>query len=328
MPENRDDRMTLTLDALRTDVERTPLADSLSRARRGDQRTRRQAVGARSPSWPWSPARPASTAAWTATTAPTQIPASPSPSAEQTLDLAAEPFLTADDLTGRQLRPGRTVHRRRPGAGLLPSSAPRDPGMGAAQVRSTRFYQDGSEAEIREYVLRFADTADRAEQAALKRAYADLVARPAPPTVDPSEGTLTTRDSVRRARARRRVRSSRYFARVASEPTTTRSRPPTGANVVVVLEWQASATDRRRRRAGSGPPTGCRPPSTAPSADQIGYAGQREAHDLAHQAGGLGRRLADLDAGGLEGLLLGLRRCRTSRRRSRRRGPSSCPRAR
>ena len=35
----------------------------------------------------------------------------------------------------------------------------------------------------------------------------------------------------------------------------------------------------------------------------------RLCEDLPRQRGGLGRRLADLDAGGLEGLLLGLRRC-------------------
>jgi hypothetical protein len=44
VPENHDP-MTTTLEALRSDVERTPLADSLAVRRRGDQRTRRQAVG-------------------------------------------------------------------------------------------------------------------------------------------------------------------------------------------------------------------------------------------------------------------------------------------
>jgi len=39
MPENNDP-VTLTLSALRTDVERTPLADSRSVRRRGDRRTR------------------------------------------------------------------------------------------------------------------------------------------------------------------------------------------------------------------------------------------------------------------------------------------------
>ncbi|MEO7980698.1 MAG: hypothetical protein ABI807_07400 [Sporichthyaceae bacterium] len=44
MPENHD-KLTLTLDALRSDVERNPLADSQTVRRRGEQRTRRQAVG-------------------------------------------------------------------------------------------------------------------------------------------------------------------------------------------------------------------------------------------------------------------------------------------
>src|SRR6476646_961554 len=46
MPEyDSNDKLTLTLDTLRSDVERTPLADSQTVRRRGDQRTRRQAVG-------------------------------------------------------------------------------------------------------------------------------------------------------------------------------------------------------------------------------------------------------------------------------------------
>ncbi len=46
MPEHdSNDKLTLTLDALRSDIERTPTADSMTVRRRGDQRTRRQAVG-------------------------------------------------------------------------------------------------------------------------------------------------------------------------------------------------------------------------------------------------------------------------------------------
>lgn len=46
MPEHdANDKLTLTLDALRSDVERTPLADSMTVRRRGEQRSRRQAVG-------------------------------------------------------------------------------------------------------------------------------------------------------------------------------------------------------------------------------------------------------------------------------------------
>ena len=44
MSDHRDPMM-LTLEALRSDIERTPLADSLTVRRRGDQRTRRAAVG-------------------------------------------------------------------------------------------------------------------------------------------------------------------------------------------------------------------------------------------------------------------------------------------
>ena len=44
MPEHNDP-MTHTLDTLRSDVERIPLSDSLTVRRRGDRRTRNQAVG-------------------------------------------------------------------------------------------------------------------------------------------------------------------------------------------------------------------------------------------------------------------------------------------
>src|SRR5688572_14324075 len=99
MPDNRDP-MSLTLEALRSDVERTPLADSLTVRRRGDQRTRRAAIGSAVAVVALVAGVVGVAGGLTGDNRTTQVPASPSPSAEQTLDLAAGPFLRADDLTG------------------------------------------------------------------------------------------------------------------------------------------------------------------------------------------------------------------------------------
>ena len=104
MPEyDSNDKLTLTLDTLRSDVERTPLADSTTVRRRGDQRTRRQAVGG-------AVAVVALVAgiagvlggAGGLDKADGQIPATQNPTAstevEKPLTLAAEPLLTPADV--------------------------------------------------------------------------------------------------------------------------------------------------------------------------------------------------------------------------------------
>ena len=242
MPENRDDRMMLTLDALRKDVERTPLADSLTVRRRGDQRTRRQAVGGALAVVALVAGAAGIYGGLDGNRRATEIPASPSPSAEPTLDLAPDPFLPVEALTGfggyDQAGPFIDASQE---PDIAPEQcATRPGGWGASQVQATRYYQDGSEAEIREYVLRFDDT-HNAQQAALKRAYGDLVAV-CPATVDPNEGTLTTRYSVEiPGFGLAAIRSSRYFVpEAASEPSYYEVATAHQGNVVVVLEWQAS----------------------------------------------------------------------------------------
>jgi hypothetical protein len=241
MPENRDDRMTLTLDALRRDVERTPLADSLTVRRRGDQRTRRQAVGGALAVVALVAGAVGIYGGLDGDKRATEVPASPSPSAEPTHDLAAGPFLRVTDFGGfgGYDQAGPFIDSGQEPDIMPEQCATRPGGWGASEVRSTRYYQDGSEAEIREYVLRFGDTAS-AEQAALKRAYADLAAA-CPATVDPSEGTLTTRDSELVPGLDTAVRNSRYFVpELASEPNYYEVATAHRGNVVVVLEWQAS----------------------------------------------------------------------------------------
>ena len=240
MPETND-RMASTLDMLRSDVERTPLADSLTVRRRGDQRTRRQAVGGALAVVALVAGAAGIYGGLSGDDRATQIPATPSPSAEETLTLAADPFLPVDALTGfgPYDQAGPFID-----AGQEPDIAPEQcatrPGeWGASQVRATRYYQDGSEAEIREYVLQFDDSGS-AEQASLKRAYADLAAI-CPATVDPSDGELTTRYSNVVPDLDRAVRSSRYFVpQAASEPSYYEVATAHRGNVVVVLEWQAS----------------------------------------------------------------------------------------
>ena len=240
MPENND-RMASTLDTLRSDVERTPLADSLTVRRRGDQRTRRQAVGGALAVVVVVAGAAGIYGGLGGSDRATEIPASPTPSPEQTFDLAADPFLPVDALTGfgGYDESGPFIDAKQEPDLLPEQCATRPADWGASDLRATRFYQDGSEATVREYVLRFDDPA-AAEQASLKKAYADLAAL-CPATVDPSDGTLTTRQSVAVPGLDSAVQSSRYFEPAfASEPSYYEVATAHEGNVVVVLEWHAS----------------------------------------------------------------------------------------
>ncbi|MCY7372751.1 MAG: hypothetical protein LH461_03510 [Spirochaetaceae bacterium] len=239
MPDTHDP-VTLTLSALRSDVERTPLADSRGVRRRGDRRTRNQAVGGALAVVALVAGAAGILGGIDGDRRATEIPATPTPTPTQQ-SVAPEPFLLVEDLTGfggyDQAGPFIDAGQE---PDILPEQcATRPGGWEAAQIWSTRYYQDGSEAEIREYVLRF-DDAGSAEQAALKWAYADLVAA-CPATVDPSEGTLTTRESVIVPGLDGAVQHSRYFVpELASEPNYYEVATAHRANVVVVLEWQGS----------------------------------------------------------------------------------------
>jgi hypothetical protein len=242
------DRIEETLRALQLDVERTPLADSGSVRRKGDRRTRNQVlasafvtvglvagvigvggslVGGDNRGIEGPPA----TDGPTVTTTPEPEPA-----------LAEQPLLPADGLVGFGAYDeiGTFVDSGEEPKILAKQCAVRPGGWEASQVLSTGYHQDGTEAGVREYVLLFDDAAS-AEQAALKRAYADLVAS-CPGSVDPSEGTLSTRDSEIVPGLDGAVRSSRYFVPAyASEPNYYEVATAHRGPVVVVLEWQASA---------------------------------------------------------------------------------------
>ena len=186
---------------------------------------------ARSPSSPWSPVSPASDGGLRRQPArrPRSRPARRR-SAEPTLDPGRRPVPSRRGAHRvRRVRPGGAVHRRRPGAGHRSrSSAPRGPAVGGPRrSRPPATTRTAARRQIREYVLRFDDTGS-AEQASLKRAYADLAAS-CPATVDPSEGTLTTRYSsavpgLDLARAQLAVLRAR--GRVGAELLRGRDRPP------------------------------------------------------------------------------------------------------
>jgi len=243
------DRIAEKLRALQPDVDRVGLADSESVRRRGNRRTRNQSIGA-------GVAVVALVAgvvglAGGLTTDRGAVPPAEEPtvstseptvstSERQLLDLAAAPFLSPAELTGfpGYDRAGPFGDARQEPDIRPEQCAVRPGGWEAGAVRSTRYYQDGSEAEIREYVLRF-DSVSDAAQAALKRAYADLAT--CLTAVDPSEGTLSTRNSEVVPGLDGAVRHSRLFIpEVASEPSYYEVATAHRANVVVVLEWQAS----------------------------------------------------------------------------------------
>jgi hypothetical protein len=248
MPEHdSNDKLTLTLDALRSDVERTPLADSMTVRRRGDQRTRRQAVGG-------AVAVVALVAgvlgvlggvgginkadgqipAHTSTPTPTPTPAA----------IASTPFVATNLLTG--LGDYDAI-----GPFLDSGGAPADDpqacdihpaNWGAAEMVSRRFYQDGSEATIDEYVLRFDDAGQAT--AALLRPAADLAACP---DVAPADGTVEPRIRANAPVEGAQATSRLFTPTVASEPSYQEVVAVNAAdNVVVVLAWHASGSGRAK----------------------------------------------------------------------------------
>jgi hypothetical protein len=163
MPENRDDRMMLTLDALRRDVERTPLADSLTVRRRGDQRTRRQAVGGALAVVALVAGAAGIYGGLDGGKRATEVPASPSPSAEQLLDLAADPFLTVADVgtvgpySGFQRRPAQVASDDGPGdtPKMLCMGAASDWAAWGATTHSTEVFYSDLDASFHEHVLAY-----------------------------------------------------------------------------------------------------------------------------------------------------------------------------
>jgi len=254
MPEHNDP-MTNTLDTLRSDVERIPLSDSLTVRRRGDRRTRNQAVGGALVVVALVAGAAGIYGGFGGDDEATNLPASPTPT-ESPLPLAADPLLKATDITGLG-RYGNLPMLQAPGTPDL--TAPpnacqiRPTKWGAQELRATRFYQDGSTVGILEVVLRYA-TAEQAKTA-LDQPGTDLALCPEPA---PSEGTLEVRPPETMPEVSDGVHVARYFTpSAASEPSYYEVAAARTSNVVVVLTWAADDT-----------PTG-NPDSWAWSGDQL-----------------------------------------------------------
>jgi hypothetical protein len=240
MPEHNDP-MTNTLDTLRSDVERISLSDSLTVRRRGDRRTRNQAVGGALAVVALVAGAAGIYGGLGGDDEATNIPAvSPTPT-ESPLSLAADPLLKPTDITGLG-RYGSLPVLQAPGAPDL--TAP--PGVcqirptkwGAAELHATRFYQDGSTVDILEVVLRY-DTAEQAK-VALDQPGTDLALCPEP---DPADGTLEVRPPETMPEVDDGVHVARYFTpSAASEPSYYEVAAARTSNVVVVLTWAADDT--------------------------------------------------------------------------------------
>ncbi len=238
MPEHHDP-VTLTLSALRTDVERMPLADSHSVRRRGDRRTRNQAVGgALAVVALVAGAAGLSGGFGGSSSADRNIPASGGTSAstqvDQPLTLAAQPLLTAADIgaigpyTDWTLSPD--PEDLKPFNQCVPSPAT----LGADKAAYGYFFS-GLDAIAAEHALRFADTANaRAAGDRLIAALAgcdlgaasdNVVASPARPVSvpDADDAQVATRE--------------------ASPPGSEVSHYELGvvrkANVLIVLQWSS-----------------------------------------------------------------------------------------
>jgi hypothetical protein len=240
MPEHNDP-MTNTLDTLRSDVERIPLSDSLTVRRRGDRRTRNQAVGGALAVVALVAGAAGIYGGLGGDDEASNIPAiSPTPT-ESPLSLSSDPTLKPTDLTGLGRYGSLPVLQAPTAPDLTPP-----PGMcqirptkwGAAELHATRFYQDGSTVGILEVVLRY-DTAEQA-RVALDQPGTDLALCPEPA---PSDGNLEVRPPETMAEVGDGVHVARFFTpSAASETSYYEVAAARTSNVVVVLTWAADDT--------------------------------------------------------------------------------------
>ena len=243
MPDIHDP-LTTTLDALRSDVERTPLADSMAVRRRGEQRTRRQAVGGALAVVALVAGAVGLAGGVGGDDRATQLPAtqSPTPTAapEKPLALASDPFLRDSDVA--EIGPYQLM--RSPDSTdalgqkqLLCMPLAQD--LGAPQTEGQYFYSD-LEAAFKENVLRFGSAAEAT--AAADRLAATFARCP---QGDPAEissvdrqaeqvalGAQGAQVATRMSRLSTPVQAGEYFY---YELGIARRQ-----NVVVVLEWTSN----------------------------------------------------------------------------------------
>ncbi len=241
MPEyDSNDKLTLTLDTLRSDVERTPLADSTTVRRRGDQRTRRQAVGG-------AVAVVALVAgiagvlggAGGLDRADGQIPATQNPTAstevEKPLTLAAEPLLapsdigTIDPYTGWQVNTDSAAVEQQQNQ-CVPSPTT----LGGTETVAELLYSD-LDAAATEHVVRFATSAQAlTAQNDLSESLAscDLGAATDDPAYEQGPSVVVTGADAA-------LRASRTSYPPDSEVSYFELGVARKANVLVVLQWRS-----------------------------------------------------------------------------------------
>jgi hypothetical protein len=234
MPE-ANDPIVSTLDSLRDDVDRAPLAGASAARHRGDQRTRRQAIGGGLATLVLV-AGVIGVAAEQSGGHRTSLPSvtrTPSP----TVGLAAQPLFGPGDLGTVGPYSDWQVNPDPVPAGQLPSRCIPDPGtLGGSETRSRLLYLDGLDARAFEHVVRFAD-AERAASAVgrLSRAFASC------DPGDPAQVSVKDRGPVEEGPLEgvsQFVRASRTGTPVrASEISYYELGVARTDNVVVVLQW-------------------------------------------------------------------------------------------
>jgi hypothetical protein len=241
LPDN--DPLQTTLNSLRSDIERTPLADSLSVRRRGEARSRHQAV-AGALVLAALVAGVFGVADLRGTGCNSGIPAhlTPSPTASAAIfSLAADPFLKSTDLTGLGRFGNLPVLQASQPPDLTPPANVcqiRPTGWNAMETRASRYYQDGSTVGIVEVVQRYATAAEA--KTALNQPGRDLAACPQP---DPADGNLEVRPPEALDGVADGVLMSRLFTpSAASEASYYEVAAARVNNVVVVLQWGADDT--------------------------------------------------------------------------------------
>jgi hypothetical protein len=238
-----DDKLTLTLDTLRSDVERTPLADSQTVRRRGDRRTRNQAVGGALVVVALVAGVAGLYGGVGGDSRRTAPPATQTPTPEPTtLSLAANPFLQPTDIStvgpyeGLQANPDPSAADQQ-----LSQCVPSPSTLGAGELQS-RFYYSDLDATATEHVLRFAD-ADAASKAVagLESAFANCspgdraestVQDRDPQTTPVAPGADLTLHGSRTATPKQAGEVHYFELGVVRE-----------ANVVVVLQWSSGPLD-------------------------------------------------------------------------------------
>jgi hypothetical protein len=233
------DRMTETLTALRTDVDRVGLADSASIRHRGQQRTRNQAIGGTLAALCLVAAGVGVAGGLTGNNSAEAPPAkngtaTTTQQAEQTYALATDPSLQESDVVGigpyDLLRSPEWSDGQAQSLECLGNSAE----LGAQQTERMLFYSD-LDAGMRQHVLRF-DNATTAT--AVVGELEDRLT--GCDEGDPSQETVTDREPTPVDAGEAAFRFSRYVVpQVDAGTYYAEVAVARAGNVVLVLDWSS-----------------------------------------------------------------------------------------